>query len=146
MLRSFGDVFANSHQSRVDFVANRLLILRALSQFFVLHKGKKCEGVQLSKLLFYHGIYVQNDSSPSSRSCPKCTRRIVTACINTLSEKKQGSQRNKTRKPGEAEFIVKGSVNEKTSKELSKRRAKRFRGWFISCFKTPREERGRSSR
>ena len=61
------------------------------------------------------------------------------ACINRLSE-------IKTRKPGEAEFIVKGSVDEKTSKELSKRQAKRFRGWFISCFKTPREERGRSSR
>lgn len=37
-------------------------------------------------------------------------------------------------------------MDEKTSKELSKRRAKRFRGWFISCFKTPREKRGRSSR
>ena len=45
----------------------------------------------MSNLVNEQGIYVQDDSSPSSRWCPNCTRPIVTAC-DTWSEIKRGSK------------------------------------------------------
>ena len=38
-----------------------------------------------------YGIFVQDDSNLSSRSCPKCARRILTSC-KTLQEVKQAAQ------------------------------------------------------
>ena len=70
------------------------------------------EGVQLSNLISEHSIYVENDSSLSSRSCPKCTRRIVAAC-KTLSEIKEGTQAGLNSLPRNPSV-------KKTSKELSK--------------------------
>ena len=41
---------------------------------------QECKGVQLSNLLSEYGIFLQDDLSLSSRSCPKCARRILTSC------------------------------------------------------------------
>ena len=52
---------------------------------------QECKGVQLSNLLSEYGIFVQDDLSLSSRSCPKCARGILTSC-KALQEVKQAAQ------------------------------------------------------
>ena len=58
---------------------------------FSVTQRQECKGVQLSNLLSEYGIFVQDDSSLSSRSCPKCARRILTSC-KTLQEVKRAAQ------------------------------------------------------
>ena len=58
---------------------------------FSVTQRQECKGVQLSNLLLEYDIFVQDDSSLSSRSCPKCARRILTSC-KTLQEVKQAAQ------------------------------------------------------
>lgn len=58
---------------------------------FSVTQRQECKGVKLSNLLSEYGIFVQDDSSLSSRSCPKCPRRILTSC-KTLQEVKQAAQ------------------------------------------------------
>ena len=58
---------------------------------FSVTQRQECKGVQLSNLLSEYDIFVQDDSSLSSRSCPKCARRILTSC-KTLQEVKQAAQ------------------------------------------------------
>ena len=58
---------------------------------FSLTQRQECNGVQLSNLLSEYGIFVQDDLSLSSRSCPRCARRILTSC-KTLQEVKQAAQ------------------------------------------------------
>jgi len=58
---------------------------------FSVTQRQEYKGVKLSNLLSEYGIFVQDDSSLSSRSCPKCPRRILTSC-KTLQEVKQAAQ------------------------------------------------------
>ena len=58
---------------------------------FSVTQRQECRGVQFSNLLAEYGIYIEQDSSLSRRSCPKCARLIFTSC-KTLSEVKQEAQ------------------------------------------------------
>ena len=58
---------------------------------FSVTQRQEYESVQLSNLLSEYRIFVQDDSSLSSRSCPKCARRILTSC-KALQEVKQAAQ------------------------------------------------------
>ena len=72
---------------------------------FSVTQRQECKGVQLSNLLSDYGIFVQDDSSLSSRSCPRCARRILTSC-KTLQEVKQVAQAGPSpRNPSVKSFI-----------------------------------------
>ena len=63
----------------------------SLIPIFSVTQRQGCKEVPLSNLLSEYGIFVRDDSSLSSRSCPKCARRILTSC-KALQEVKQAAQ------------------------------------------------------
>ena len=88
---------------------------------FSVTQRQECNGVQLSNLVSEYGIFVQDDSSLSSRSCPRCAWRILTSC-KPLQELKQAAQAGAS--PGNP------SVKRLAKNSPSAARAMRFRGWF----------------
>ena len=77
----------NSFNSLCRFSKKPFLQNSSSIPIFSVTQRQECKGVQLSNLLSEYGIFVQDDSSLSGRSCPKCARRILTSC-KTLQEVK----------------------------------------------------------
>ena len=77
---------------------------------FSVTQRQECKGVQLSNLLSEYGIFVQDDSSLSSRSCPKCARRILTSC-KTLQEVKQAAQAGPSPRNPSVKRLAKNSTS-----------------------------------
>ena len=75
----------------VDFAKKPFLQNSSSIPFFSVTQRLECKDVQLSNLLLEYGIFVQDDSSLSSRSFPKCARRILTSC-KALQEVEQAAQ------------------------------------------------------
>ena len=83
--QSYGPI--NSFNSLCRFSKKPFLQNSSSIPIFSVTQRQECKGVQLSKLLSEYGIFAQDDSSLSGRSCPKCARRILTSC-KTLQEVK----------------------------------------------------------
>ena len=77
---------------------------------FSVTQRQECKGVQLSNLRLEYGIFVQDDSSLSSRSCPKCTRHILTSC-KTLQEVKQAAQAGPSPRNPAVKRLAKNSLS-----------------------------------
>ena len=107
----------------VDFAKRLSFKIRVQFHFFSVTQRQECKGVQLSNLLSEYGIFVQDHLSLSSRSCPKCARRILTSC-KASQEVKQAAQTGPSPGNPSLKRLAKNSPS-----------AGRFRGWleFLSC-------------